>query len=384
MAPEVIYNILSFLTFPEVYQLRSICKKFQAMAEYHIYQQTKIQGETIIVGLDGGSKTIELVASYYDARNRVIEFIPKQENTCLSLANTSRQQWSAYHRLLKIHYSGWFTQQTQENYHNLTPQDQAMLMYHYQYNSAIEKTYELPSWNESSEIKNNDQYRYLGDKGLILSMSYEQKSNYKPLENQVQLQTSSFTSLPLSYYSYHSVASSTPMPSAPRMDIRWIRVTLDWVLSGMIKSTRKQTHIYEASFNKLNDMLRKEGCYKYDPLSEPILDFIIQDQESESAELPADLVNYVHSHTHECHTRLSRLQHMLEGAGVDSQVVWKYTFAKAFVVGNGLLCEEDIVRRIQDSEEEWRKKKKTILRKLNNNQSSRNLQYSYHTTSILI
>jgi hypothetical protein len=116
------------------------------------------------------------------------------------------------------------------------------------------------------------------------------------------------------------------------------------------------------------------------------LDFIIKDQQETDMKLTADLVNYVHSHTHECHTRLSRLQHMLEGAGVDSQIVWKYSFAKAFVVGNGLLCEEDIVRRIQDSEEEWRKKKATILRKLNRGvqSSSSSNSYSHQPNSIRI
>lgn len=360
MAPEVIYNILSFLSYPEVYRLRSVCKKFQAMAEYHIYQQIKTQGETVIIKLSDGDD-VELIPSHYDEKNCVIEFIPKT-TACLPLAARS-QQWCAYRRLLKIHFSGWFTdKKEEENYHHLTPQEQAMLMYHYQYNSSIEKTYELPSWNDV----NHHHQRYLGDKGLILSMSYIQ--HYKPLlpvDQQMQSTSPITNGLPLSYYSYHSVTSSTPMPSAPRMDVHWIRVTLDWVLSGMIKSTKKQKHIYESSFNKVNELLRKEGCYKYDPLSEPILDFIVKQQENQTNSLPTELINYVHSHTHECHTRLSRLQRMLEAAGLDSQIVWKYTFAKTYVVGNGLLCEEDIVRRIQDSEQEWRQKKKSILSKLN-------------------
>ncbi|KAG1059734.1 hypothetical protein G6F42_028207 [Rhizopus arrhizus] len=99
---------------------------------------------------------------------------------------------------------------------------------------------------------------------------------------------------------------------------------------------------------------------------------MLQQQQDQQDQLPASLVKYVHSHTHECHTRLSRLQHMLEGAGVDPQVLWKYTFAKSFVVSSGsLLCEEDVVRRIQDSEEEWRQKKLSLSRKL----------YNYHQGS---
>jgi hypothetical protein len=150
------------------------------------------------------------------------------------------------------------------------------------------------------------------------------------------------------------------------MNIRWIRVTLDWVLTGF-KSSIPSSQIYKDNFSILNQKLAKEGCFKYDPLSEPVLDHIINQQlETSTEELPPSLTKYIRSHTHECHTRLSRLQHMLEGAGVDAQVLWKYTFAKSFVVGSGsLLSEEDVVRRIQDAEEEWRLKKHSLIRKLN-------------------
>ena len=112
-------------------------------------------------------------------------------------------------------------------------------------------------------------------------------------------------------------------------------------------------------------MLAKQGCFKYDPLSEPVLGHIVSQQYNDLEELPESLINYVHTHSHECHTRLSRLQHMLEGAGVNPLMLWKYTFAKLFVMGSGsLLCEEDVVRRIQDSEEEWRQKKSNLYNRL--------------------
>jgi hypothetical protein len=367
MAPEVIYNIFSFLSYPEVYGLRSVCRKFQAMGEFHIYQQIKAKDQTVTIKLDGSNaKSMDLVVSHYDAKNRVIEFRPR--NPCsLSLANTtSNHHWSAYHRLMKIHFSEWFTTKPAKvPFYHLSPQDQAMVLYHYQYNSSIEKTYELPSWNQSSEIEGADN-RYIGDKGLILCMSYQQPDYPNFLQqNSVTRQLPTISNLPTSYYSYRSAASSAPMPTAPSMDIRWIRVTLDWVLGGM-KSSIPSSQIYQESFTLLNQKLAKEGCFKYDPLSEPVLDHIVHQQLDNSSELPASLVKYVHSHTHECHTRLSRLEHMLEGAGVDAQVLWKYTFAKSFVVGNGsLLGEEDVVRRIQDAEEEWRLKKLSLIRRLN-------------------
>lgn len=366
IAPEVIYNVFSFLSYPDVYRIRGVCRKFRVMGEYHIYQQIKTLGQTISIKLDGKKKSndkMELEAIHYDVKNRVIEFRPTS-NSKLSLGNTSSQQWSAYYRLLKIHFSGWFSNNNglkiPSAFENLSPQDQAMFLYHYQYNSSIEKTYELPSWHDNN---NNTVNRYLGDRGLILNLSYKQSALAENIDYTNQQQMSS---LPTSYYSYRSIASSTPMPSAPVMEIKWVRVTLDWVLLGMMKSNIQQSQIYEDSFSTLNQLLAKEGCFKYDPLSEPVLNHIITQQgQEEEQQLSESLVKYVHSHTHECHTRLSRLQHMLEGAGVDAQVLWKYTFAKSFVVGNGsLLGEEDVVRRIQDSEEEWRQKKLSLTRRL--------------------
>jgi hypothetical protein len=373
MAPEVLYNIFSFLSYPDVYGLRSVCRKFQVMGEFHIYQQIKSSGQTVTIMLDGSkSKSMELVASHYDAKNRVIEFRPAT-HCYLSLANTTSNHWSYYHRLMKIYFSEWFINKslpaTKIPFNKLNPQDQAMVLYHYQYNSSIEKAYELPSWNQSSEIETGEDNRYIGDKGLILCMSYQQPNYSNFLQEncaQIATQQPHITSLPSSRYMFQYAASSSRMPTAPSMDIRWIRVTLDWVLTG-IKTSIPSSQIYEDSFAILNQKLAKQGCFKYDPLSEPVLDHIVHQQmDTSTEELPPSLVKYVHSHTHECYTRLSRLQHMLEGAGVDAQVLWKYTFAKSFVVGSGsLLGEEDVVRRIQDSEEEWRLKKLSLIRKLN-------------------
>lgn len=353
---EILFHIFSLLTYDEVYQLRSVCRKFQWMGEYHIYQQIKALNQTVVLKLDERRNIcVKLMANSYDPINRVIEFVPV-ENEVVSLANTGKR--FAYHKLLKVHFSLWNeSSHTKLPLEHLEPQDQALFLYHYAYNSSIEKIYELPSWNNS---QGNKSTRYLGDKGFILCLSYQQpKINLSPSVSPV------IASLPTSFYGYPtSPAATSPIPPAPNLDVKWIRVTLDWVLSGL-KPSIPTTQIYEHSFIRLNQLLAKEGCFKYDPLSEPVLDYIIRQQDNSKMELPQTLLNFVHTHTHECHTRLSRLQHMLEGAGVDAQVLWKYTFAKSFVVGNGsLLGEEDVVRRIQDSEEEWRQKKLSFVRKL--------------------
>jgi hypothetical protein len=360
-APEIIYNIFSFLYYPEVYRLRCISRTFQAMAELHIYQEIKSSGQTVTITLGQRNKvSIELIAKRYDPTNRVIEFIPKTRGL-LSLASTA-SSWSAYHRLFQIHFTKWCKTCPLPEMDRLSTTEKALLIFHELYNPAVEKTYELPHW----DLCNTDQH-YVGDRGFILNLSYIQQENtVQQLEHQI-LSGSSMTGLPTSYYGYHSVANSSPMPVPPSAQINWLRVTMDWVLNGM-KTSIPSGQIYKSSYNKLDTALAGEGCFKYNPLSEPVLEYIIKDQMRGSSYPMEPLVRYVQSHSHECHTRLSRLQHLLEGSGVDAQVLWKYTFARSFVVGSGsLLGEEDVVRRIQDSEEEWRQKKLSLRRRLGKN-----------------
>ncbi|KAI9256188.1 hypothetical protein BY458DRAFT_519620 [Sporodiniella umbellata] len=349
---EIVYNILSFLTYDQVYSMRGVCKKLGMVAEYHIYHQIKHSNQTIALKLDDNKHaSLRLIANSYDPKNRVIEFVP-ESHCSVSLANG---RGFTYHKLLKAHFSGWGPSTSNISIESLDPQDHALFLYHHSYNSSLEKVYELPCWNTTHKPR-----RYIGDRGLIISMAYQQSSP-KLLQPAHTLH-----SLPVSSYPASSVAVS----STPCLEIQWVRVTLDWVVSGLKCTVPTTTQIYENSFIRLNQMLADQGYFKYDPFSEPVIDYIVRQQENNNSllatgELPHTLISYIHSHTHECRTRLSRLQHMLEGSGIDAQVLWKYTFAKSFVIGNGsLLGEEDVVRRIQDAEEEWRQKKPAFLRRL--------------------
>ncbi|ORY94476.1 hypothetical protein BCR43DRAFT_413502, partial [Syncephalastrum racemosum] len=226
---------------------------------------------------------------------------------------------------------------------SLSLQDQAQVLFHMHYNPALERVYELPGCTDVKRTKE----RYVGDKGLVLALSYHHQQHQD--------------------YSYPAQQIGYPQPSAsmPHIKIEWLRVTLAWVLSG-IKPDIAPTQIYPQRYARLGHALARHGYFKYDPLSEVVLSHIVhRDDMHNSDDVELDLLDYVQAHTHECHTRLSRLQHMLEGSGVDSRVIWKYTFAKSYVIGNGsLLGEEDVVRRIQDSEEEWRLKQQSIARRI--------------------
>ncbi|KAI9495787.1 hypothetical protein BDB00DRAFT_811705 [Zychaea mexicana] len=413
LAPEMLLHILSFMPLTEAYRIRSVCRTWQNMAEEFIYMSIKTQQRKVYLRIGDKSRklSVELNPHSYDPVNRIVEFRPHPNAALVPMMVDASNPWSTCHRRMQIHFSDWmpnggpssFAASTALLSSDMSPADQALMLFHLQYNPAVERLYELPPWSTTvSDVHGGE--HYVGDKGLILALSYAQEG--APAVN------SSY------YYAYPSSNTSVPTMQAPRMEPHWLRVTLGWIMSGL-EPEIMPTQIYPQRYAHLGHALARRGFFKYDPLSEPVLSHIVHLQEEQRPLTPSlhpvtmtttqqpyfptvhdmhsfhhdnassaarntdnksntgdldnatdDLVtpallDYVQCHTHECHTRLSRLQHMLEGAGVDARVLWKYTFAKSYVVGNGsLLGEEDVVRRIQDSEEEWRFKRVSLIRRL--------------------
>ncbi|KAI8100152.1 uncharacterized protein BX664DRAFT_255655 [Halteromyces radiatus] len=243
---------------------------------------------------------------------------------------------------MQIKFSSWPRSYSPSWLQSLSPQEQAQVKLHLLYNPVMECSYALPAYEWLSSSPSLDQH-YVGDKSLIMSFSYIPP----PVQSNQGVNISSSSS-----------SSSSPPLCAPQIKIHWLRVKLDWIISGF-EPKIQPTQIYADRYARLyHTLVYQHGCFKYDELSEPVLSYIIEQQDSSTTDislLPKQLLSYIQEHTHEYQTRLSRLQHMLEGASVDSRMIWKYPFAKSFVIGNGsLLSEEDVLRRIQDSEEEWR------------------------------
>lgn len=409
LAPEMILHVMSFLPLTDVYRIRSVCKTWKEMAEEYIFLRIREQRSTVDIKIGDKRRgaIVTLVPFSYDRLNRIVEFRPISL-TAVPMTVDASNPFSTCHRRMQIHFSEWksssqaselVTAAATASNTSISLQDKALILFHMGYNPALERTYELPSWGPSQSPDH-----FVGDKGLILSLSYVQPSTLDDPS----------AAAGVSYYSYPNHTTSIPTNSPPYIQIQWLRVTLSWILAG-IRSDIAQTQIYPQRYGRLSHALARHGCFKYDPLSEPVLSHIVHnetdepwssyqhqqsrpasicdhpraaslhfptvndthsdtcsstDSEHETMEdaeeqLPAELIDYVQVHTHECHTRLSRLQHMLEGAGVDARVLWKYTFAKSYVVGNGsLVGEEDVVRRIQDSEDEWRLKRISLTRRL--------------------
>ncbi|KAI7876963.1 hypothetical protein K492DRAFT_172104 [Lichtheimia hyalospora FSU 10163] len=409
LAPEMMLHVMSFLPLTDVYRIRSVCKTWQEMAEEYIFLRIREQRSTVDIKIGDKRRgaIVKLVPHSYDRLNRIVEFRPIAM-TAVPMTVDASNPFSTCHRRMQIHFSEWTSSSqaselvaaaTSSSNTSISLQDKALMLFHMEYNPALERTYELPSWGPSESPDH-----FVGDKGLILSLSYVQPSTVDDP-----------SAAGVSFYSYPNHTTSIPTNSPPHIQVQWLRVTLSWILSG-IRSNITQTQIYPQRYGRLSHALARHGCFKYDPLSEPVLSHIVHnendepwsshqqqhsrpasicdhpraaslhfptvndnhsdtlsstsasDSEHETIEdmeehLPAELIEYVKVHTHECRTRLSRLQHLLEGSGVDARVLWKYTFAKSYVNGS-LLGEEDVVRRIQDSENEWRLKRISLTRRL--------------------
>ncbi|CAO3615915.1 unnamed protein product [Cunninghamella blakesleeana] len=359
---EIQWHIFSFLKYHELYALRSISRQWKSMVEEHIYFDIKKQQHTIdiTVGQYPFLSNITLVASSYDEENQIIEFQPNNGGIV--------QQ-------LQIKFSLWKQLQVPSAWLKvLTPQEKPQASFHMQFNPNLECTYNYPAFDYFKDHQHNDDQHYVGDKSLILSFSYiPQNINDQSTEQQ---QEQNHPNDPYFFYNNTSITSrNLSLPLPPKIKIHWLRVTMDWIISGF-KPSIQPTQIYNNRYTQLyQTLVQHYGCVKYDEYSEPVIDYIVHNDHHDKHNnnnnnnnshpfIPSHLISYIQEHSHECQTRLKRLQHMLEGAGLDHRMIWKYNFAKTYIIENSLLSEEDIVNRILDTEEEWRILYQSLLKRL--------------------
>ncbi|ORX60385.1 hypothetical protein DM01DRAFT_1281633 [Hesseltinella vesiculosa] len=276
--------------------------------------------------------------------------------------SSAAASWQRYHqRQCQVLFSGWASTGTDlpRALDFLSDKEKEVAQFHLNYNPSLACLYSLPSYDWAAGPSSD--VRYVGDRAMILAFSYVSQTEPQPDHT-----SSSRTPKPL-YFANH--ASTRP----PLIKIHWLRVTMDWVVAGH-QPNMVPSQIYPDRYQRLYHILaRRYGCFKYDELAEPVLAYIVDQDDQKPIKatpcrspptpppedettllIPPSLLSYVQAHTHEYHTRLSKLGHMLAAMGVDARMIWKYPFARSFVVGNGsLLGEEDVVHRIQDAEIEW-------------------------------
>jgi hypothetical protein len=329
---EMCSKILSFVELEDLFITRAISWRWRHLSERQIFHCIKHHNIASIVQFANETSyvQIKLYATSYDDKTGVITFQPPRtdEYHRLVLATRRAGLLSTLHpKFMTILFEGWSKSDSTFAYPcpgSLTAKEQDLFKFHFDYNYALERALELPSWDKLGP-------HIVGDHDHILSFAYCSTLNKE--------------------HHNSSISPHIHSPGSTYATFNWLKVSLSWLAAGL-GSTVAQTptgQIYSSRYRALSNELAKHGCFKYDISSEPVLRYIV-DQDSQQFE---ELLRYVRTHGFE--TRLSKLQQALPAIGVDARMIWKYPFAKAFVTGSGLLLsEDDVIRGIDGGEQECR------------------------------
>ncbi|KAG1196456.1 hypothetical protein G6F35_012978 [Rhizopus arrhizus] len=131
---EILQTIFSHLSYPECYKARSVCQQWKQEVEYYLYQSIKQHQQKLFIAIKGW-KVVSLLPSYFDAENKVIEFLPPNEDP-LEIALTTRVQ---------LLFSEWKDYKNDLiRYEDLELDDLAQVIFHSTYNPSKEQLYEIP------------------------------------------------------------------------------------------------------------------------------------------------------------------------------------------------------------------------------------------------
>ncbi|KAJ2958720.1 hypothetical protein NQZ79_g5764 [Umbelopsis isabellina] len=330
---ELCSKILGFVELKDLFITRAISWRLRHLSERQIFHYIRDYNIASIVRFANETSyvQIKLYAASYDDKNGVITFRPPcTDDYCkLVLATRRAGLLSTLHpKFTTILFEGWSKSESTFAYpcpEKLTDKEQDLFKFHFDYNYALERALELPSWDKLGP-------HIVGDHDHILSFAY----------NSTFHKEQHYSSL---------VSPHIHSPGSTFATFKWLKVSLSWLATGL-GSTVAQTptgQIYSSRYRSLSNELAKHGCFKYDISSEPVLRYIVD----KDAQQFGELLGYVRTHGFE--TRLSKLQQALPAIGVDARMIWKYSFAKAFVTGSGLLLsEDDVIRGIEGGEQECR------------------------------
>lgn len=337
-----------------MYRIREASKASQAIAERSIWDHiAREEHVTLRLGEKDSNVKINLYGHSFDAKNRVIEFRPSQMEP-ISLADRLASSGDIILRTFQLWFTGWKHHDLLDSHNplfeaamsSMNRTENANVLFHETYNPVHEKIYLLPSVHD---IGQQGRTRYVGDSEMVLALYYTAKgSNLSEFYSRTTTGQSSITAL-----------SPPPERSA---NIVSLRVSLSWIMSG-IKPNGCPIELYAAYRQHLRDTLSMHHAFTYDPHCEQVLEWLVSEQ-AEKGIVPSNLITFLKEHTHESLSRQAEIQRLLESAGVDSNVLWKYGFAKRWLAGKGAFVSEDVVRRIQTLEERWQKERQSLMRRL--------------------
>lgn len=293
--------------------MRAVCKFWKIQCEYQVYLLAKSldQKINIKIGEKGNIRSIDMSLCNYDSENQVLEFKSSlnQENVYMDLSSSTRTQ---------ITFSEWSERCLPQGYlRGLNLTDRAQVMFHLQYNPSLEQVYRI-----SAPGDNDGKLQYLGDCGMVMSYSYMHPTRQEG------------TVVPESQGSDNTTSI--------RLQVHSVHVNFSWLLSGMNDKITVQP-IYANRYQALSDRLNRERIKKYSLYSQYALGYIMADDPVFVSPITDEIQE----------SQLEKLQSKLKSVGVDPRVVWKYTFAKNFILKNQFIEFDDITKVIQKSEEDW-------------------------------
>lgn len=359
LAPEILHKIFSNLSYSEVYRIRSVCKLWRQLCEYHLYLSFKSDRQKIRVkiGEKGRTGLVSLEPYCYHPESQVIEFKVLEEDNddvFMDIKNSSRK--------MQILFSEWCERSVFNSnlIHSLDLAERAQVLFHLSYNPSLEQVYEIPLHSEKDSHEH-----YIGDKGVIMAYSYifsddndkpvvDRAINFRGIEDPVI--TSSFQTL------FDEVLVNRPVnKQVVRLRIRSVHATLSWLLSGINPDIAPQS-IYIRRYQKLAGVLSAAGVHSnVCAYSEPVLKYIMQ----ANCILSLDDIDAITQS--DGYSRREQLRFKLRSLGVDPRSIWKYNLAKTFILTNeNKRSIDDVAKVIQKSEEEWIVKKLALLRQLRN------------------
>lgn len=366
---EILQKIYSNLSYCEIYRLRSVCQFWKVQCEYQLYMLIKARQQKLFIktGEKGRTSVIDMLPSTFDAENQVIEF-----RSSTSLSDKENEEENGIYmnsdscRRMQIHFSEWNEKSSGGSSdgwsHNLTLADRALIMFHLNYNPYWEQVYQIPTPGTTGD---SNRVRYMGDQGMVMTYSCIYPNNNKQQEK-VSPAAPHFHGLEDSSSSLDDVREPTPSPI--RLRVRSVLVNLSWLLAGMNPNISVQP-IYANRYQSLDK--QAAGIKKtYSPFSESVLEYIISfDDEQQGTTTRATTLLLQNSNIQEEQdTKLDQLKSKLSSIGIDPRMIWKYTFAKNYILRDqNNIKTEDVARVIQKSEQDWMMKKVELLRSIKGN-----------------
>ncbi|CAO3618242.1 unnamed protein product [Mucor fragilis] len=367
LAVEILDKIFSYLAYPEIYRIRSVCKTWKQQCEYHLYLSVKAKKSKLYVkiGKKGRTTLVDMKPHQFDAENQVIEFKyqqPQDEDD-----NVVYLDQDTKHVKTQIQFSEWSQQETTAQNSdlllNLNLVDRAQVLFHLQYNPSMEQVHNLILPKDGQ-----NELHYVGDKGVIITYSYNsdhQEQQQQQPSSAVQFHGIDDPTRQTSFNSIFDQRGAAATNNTTCLRIHCIHVNLSWLLSGFNTSIAPEP-LYTKRYQVLTNTLALHGLsdrhvYAY---SESVLKCIMTMRNDVTVD-PDAFSRLLGQPTQDMSWK-EALQAKLQSLGIDPRVIYKYTFVKNYMLQQHppTAKPDDVARVIQESEEAWVIKKLNLIREL--------------------